>query len=119
MSIYVKTNSNVSKIVEPLIIKGDKTVVSWSTWAFVYGDNRIAYVFIPGIYVTNSEKCNVSFSSDQNLKVRTCSQDEITFTTSEYIETIQQLQGIMFSFNHSGMGYITYGIITTDLTLYP
>lgn len=119
MSIWVKTDSSISKIVEPLIIKGDKSIGSWSTWSFVYGDGTFAYVFIPGIHVTDSTECSVTFSSNQNLIIKTYTGNEITFTVYEHLKAHQQYQGIMCSFKHGGIGYITYGIITTDLTIHP
>ena len=122
MSTYIKSEDGCKRLVDPLIIRGSKSVASWGAWGFIYGDsaNSYVYVFIPGIHVTDiGYTCTVVFSSNQfAIKLYSNSGWPIViFSSSEYLRTTQQSQGIMLAFKKSGIGYGGYGIITSNLTI--
>ena len=122
MSTYIKSQDGCKRLVDPLITRDSKSITSWGTWGFIYGDatNSYVYVFIPGIHVTDTDHtCTVVFSSDQfTMKLYSNSGYPIvTFSSSEYLKAAQQAQGIMLAFKKSGIGYGGYGIITSKLTI--
>jgi hypothetical protein len=122
MSTYIKSKDGCKRLVDPLIIRDIKSIQSWGAWGFIYGDatNSYVYVFIPGIYVTDAgHTCTVVFSSNQ-FAIKLYSNSGwpiVTFSSSEYLKTTQQSQGIMLAFKKSGIGYGGYGIITSKLTI--
>lgn len=122
MSTYIKSEDGCKRLVDPLIIRDSKSILSWGAWGFIYGDstNSYVYVFIPGIHVTDvGHTCTVVLSSNQfTIKLYSNSGwPTVTFSSSEYLTTAQQSQGIMLAFKKSGIGYGGYGIITSTLTV--
>ncbi len=122
MSTYIKSEDGCKRLVDPLIIRDSKSIASWGAWGFIYGDatNSYVYVFIPGIHVTDIDStCTVVLSYNQfTMKLYSNSGWPIvTFSSSEYLKTTQQSQGIMLAFKKSGIGYGGYGIITSKLTI--
>lgn len=121
MSTYIKNSSGCSRLVDPLITRDDKSLKNWGTWCFMYGNGTYTYLFFPGIHVTEpTSACTVTFPVSNTLRIELYSNSSaptLTFSKSEYDRTTQQCQGIMITFNHSGIGYGGYGILQDDITI--
>lgn len=102
-----------------MISKGTKTLDSWKICSFLSGDNTWVYLFVPGVFIGDSQsKVKLASPMSGLIKIHThYNNTDINIPVPELYDIVQYSYGIMLSFRYSEIWYGGTCMICTDMTI--